>query len=354
MIRTLDRLVASTFAGIFALFILCIPILFILGDLTEKLRRYLDRDLALTDIGLGYLLLYPHFMLWSFPVAALIGSVFTIHSMSTHREIMAANGGGISFYRLVMPLWLMGVFLTAGAFLLGSAVPAANRKAAETLKEREVRREWRHNFVYQTENGETLTIQQLFIASRSIEGVLLERIDEGSLRHIWATRGSYTEETGWTFHEGYMRLVPPDGREVAYTFGRYHPARLTVPPVELLEDPPEEREMTYSELGRRAAAVRRSGGDPRELLVKREQKLAIPAATFVIVLLGAPLATTAKKGGAVFGVGISLGSTILYMMLLRFFGAIGSSGGLPPGWAAWTPNLVFFAAAMVLMARVRT
>ena len=98
----------------------------------------------------------------------------------------------------------------------------------------------------------------------------------------------------------------------------------------------------------------RSGGDPNELLVKRDQKLSIPAATLVVMLFGAPLATTVKKGGAALGVGVSLGSTIVYIMLLRLFGAIGASGGMEPFWAAWLPNFIFLAVGVLLLARVRT
>ncbi|NNM32226.1 MAG: LptF/LptG family permease, partial [Gemmatimonadetes bacterium] len=143
--------------------------------------------------------------------------------------------------------------------------------------------------------------------------------------------------------------------ERTYAFDRYRPTHLDLPPEQLLEEPPGEDELTYEELGETADAIYRSGGNPAELLVKREQKLAIPAATLVIILFGAPLATTAKRGGgAAFGIGASLGSTILYMMLLRVFGAIGASGGLPPFWAAWLPNMLFLAAGLVLLARVRT
>lgn len=112
--------------------------------------------------------------------------------------------------------------------------------------------------------------------------------------------------------------------------------------------------MTYDELTRQAEAVFRSGGNPRGLLVKRDQQIAIPVATLIIILFGAPLATTVKRGGAAVGVGASLGSTILYMVLLRVFAAIGTAGALPPIWAAWIPNIIFLGAAVFLLARVRT
>jgi len=347
-------MVGATFAGIFVLLLLCLPVVWIIGDISERLERYLDRDLGMGQIALGYLYQYPHFAAWSAPIAALVAAVFTVQSMTTHREIMAAKGGGVSFHRLVAPVWLMGVVMTGAAFLLGTIVPAANRKAAEVLGEREVRREWRNDFVHQTANDEVITIRQLYVASGTIEGVLMESYqDDGTLRHVWAETANW-EGGGWTFQNGYMRLVRSEGQETAYAYERYQPVGLTVAPEELLEEPREEEEMSYGELKKQAAMVDRSGGNPNGLLVKQHQKLAIPVTTFVIVLFGAPLATTARKGGAAFGVGVSLGSTILFLILMRLFGAIGISGGMPPLWAAWTPNLIFLAAGLVLQLRVRT
>ena len=355
LIRILDRMVAGAFLRLFIRFVIGAPLLFILGDVTEKLDDHLDRGVTLAEMALGYLFMYPQYMILSFPIAGLVAAVFTIHSMTTHSEIVAAKGGGVSFHRLAFPLVVMGTVLTGVALAMTDVVPRTNKRSAELFKEREVRREWRQNFVYQTEADETLSAQRLLVASGSMERVLLEVPEpDGSLRHVWAEQGYYTDHSGWTFHQGYLRKIGADGEETSYSFDRYRPVHLRVAPEELLEEPPGEEEMTYEELGRQADAIYRSGGDPNELLVKREQKLSIPAATLIIILFGAPLATTAKRGGAAFGIGASLGSTILYMVLLRVCGAIGASGGLPPFWAAWLPNFLFLGAAVVLMARVRT
>ena len=355
MIRTLDRMVAATHVRLFAIFVFSVPVMFILSDLSDRRGTYIDRELTNLEIGLGYLFMYPNFILWSFPVAALVATVFTIHSMTVHREIQAAKAGGISFHRLFVPLWPIGVVLTAAAFMLGTIVPTTNRRAAEVFKEREVRRDWRNNFVFQTEAGETIGIQQLFVSNGRAERITLETENEdGSRLHVWARRAEYTEEAGWTMEDGYLRFVRPDGRHNSFRFDRYRRPDLAPTPAQLLQDPREEEEMGYEELGRQAQAVYRSGGDPNELLVAREQKLAIPAATLVIMLFGAPLATTSKKGGAAFGVGVALGSTLIYILLLRLFGAIGIAGGLPPVWAAWTPNILFFVVGAVLLVRART
>jgi len=348
-------MVAAAFLKLFVRFALGAPLLFILGHVTEHLDEFLDRGLSLSEIGLGYVFLLPQYILWSFSIAGLVASVFTIHSMTSHSEIVAAKSGGISFHRIIAPLVVMGVLLTGLALWMNTVIPHATRRSAEVFRERESRKEWRQQFVFETPESETLTIQRLFVQSSSIEEVLLEvRNEDGSLRHVWADKGYYADDIGWTFHDGYFRTVAADGVSQTMRFDRYQPRHLDLPPEELLEEPREEEEMTYQELTLQADAVFRAGGNPRGLLVKRDQKISIPVTTLVIILFGAPLATTAKRGGAAVGVGASLGSTILYLVLARVFAAIGVAGALSPLWAAWAPNILFLAAALVLLYRVRT
>ncbi len=355
MIRILDRMVASTFAVRFVLFVTSVPVIFVLSDLNERQDQFIDRELSLGEIGLGYLFQIPHFIVWASPIAALIATVFTVQSMTIHREIQAAKAGGISFHRLVFPVLPAGIAMTAAAFLLSLAVPALNRRAAEIFGDRETYGAFRTNFVHQLEDGGTLGIQQLFAGNGSLTGVNYEtRTEDGTLRHVWARDGAYTPAGGWTLQSGKLRIVRPDRSEAAFTFERYWRKGLDIPPDQLLDDPPDDQELGYRELGTRAEALRRSGGNPDKLLVRRAQKLSIPAATLIIVLFGAPLATTVKKGGPAVGVGLSLSSTILYLMMLRLFEAVGASGGLSPFWAAWSPNFFFLAVGVGLLLRVRT
>ena len=131
-------------------------------------------------------------------------------------------------------------------------------------------------------------------------------------------------------------------------------ADLVERPEELLEVPPEPDEMTYAEINHMAAIIQRTGGNANELLVKREQKISIPVTTLIIILFGTPLATTSKRGGAAFGIGLSLATVLLFMMLLRVSGALGEAGAVSPLAAAWIPNMVFALTGLILMIRVRT
>lgn len=357
--RILDRLLAATFLRLFLLFVLGAPLLFILGDAVENLERYLDRDLPLADVVWSYAYQYPQFVFWSFPIAALLATVFTIQPMTVHREVMAAKAGGISFYRLVAPLFALGLFFTAAGLVLSEAVPRANQIAAELRQDRDRRAGTTGQFVYVTDAGESLMARGLQQQRGRMEGITLlgdpDAHSNGSILHIMAREGHWDPEAGhWELRDGFRRELHPDGHEEFTRFETWVHDDLREGPEEIVETYLDEDEMTREELATLAARVERSGGDTGRLLVKREQRLAIPLATLVIILFGAPLATSSKRGGAAMGIGLSLATTILYLMLFRVAGAAGYAGTLSPWLAAWFPNLLFLAAGLVLILRVRT
>lgn len=353
--KILDRLVGGTFLRLFVVSILATPPLFILGDITERLNDYLDAGLTVREVAWGYVFNLAEYVLWSFPVAGLIAAVFTVHGMTMHREVVAAKAGGVSFHRLIAPILVLGMLLTGVALAATDLVPISKRKATEILQQRPSR-DWRSNFTYQTEEGDLLTVQRLELASGVMTGVGFHRparAPDSTLLMLEATQAVY-DSLGWNFESGTLRRVWSDGEEAALRFQSLRLPQLDETPADLLQEVREEEEMTYAELDRQARMVERSGGDAAKLRVKREQKLAIPAATLVIILFGAPLATSSKRGGAAYGIGISLGSTILYLLCFKIAAAFGASGAITPLWAAWSPNLLFLLAGLVLMVRVRT
>ena len=112
--------------------------------------------------------------------------------------------------------------------------------------------------------------------------------------------------------------------------------------------------MRFGELGRLIAALERSGADANVLRVKRMLKLAIPVTCLIIALFGAPLATSTQRGGAAYGIGISLATTIVFLMMIQLTKAIGGKGIFPADLAAWIPNVLFGIVGAWLLSRTRT
>ena len=356
--RILDRYVGGYFLRIFMLFVLAAPLLFVLFDLTDNLDRHLELGLSIRQIAVGYFYLFPTFVLWAFPVAALIATIFTVNNMTRHSEVAAAKAGGVSFWRLFAALPVLGVLLTGAALALAELVPVTTRLRAEIMEEKSRVRGNRTNFVFQAEDGQVLVVTRLDANAGVIYTPRLEREGDGEdnpTRHAVAVTASYVpDQGGWVMEDGYLRMLYPQEGERTLRFERLLTRGLDQTPEELLAIPKDPEEMRYAELERFIDVIERAGADPRELRVDLAQKIAIPVATLIIILFAAPLATAAPRSGAAYGVGISLGITIVYLMLFRVAGALGVGGTLSPVMAAWLPNGVFLLAGVVLTARVRT
>jgi lipopolysaccharide export system permease protein len=354
--RTLDKLVVKSFLKLFVVVTLAVPPLFILGDFTERLDQYLDRGLSRTEIGLSYLYKLPEYFQYAFPIAALVATIFTIHSMTRHHEVVAAKAGGISFHRLMAPLVVLGVILAGAALGLSEIVPRGNRIAAQIQRAEGPSRTWRSDFVYRSQDGLSWQVARLTASDGRMTGVVLERaptpVSPGL--HVTAEAATWTQEDGWTLDRGYMRTLRPDSTERAIEFQKLSMPVMEERPEDLLEVPRAPEEMTYAEIERLAGIVERSGGNATDLLVRRGQLLSVPVATLIIILFGAPLATSSKRGGTAFGIGVSLITVIVFTMMLKFAGAMGEACAISPWSAAWIPNILFAGAAMLLLARVRT
>lgn len=354
--RLLDKLIVRSFLKIFLVAVLATPALFVIGEISENLNKYLDAGLTLPQIMIGLAYRAPEFIAWSFPIGGLIAAVFTIHGMTANREIVAAKAGGVSFHRLMVPILVMGVVIAGLGLFLAELVPQANRKAGEILagdNRINTNRESRYDFAFRSEGGLDLSIQRLAVSENRLSGILAVQEFDSTVVHIEAERATY-EDGVWWLNAGYRREVFSSGGEHFSTFARLKLPGLEETPEDFLGTAADPDEMTRPEIERQARIVARSGGRPARLLVKLEQRYAIPVATLVIILFGAPLATSNKRGGAAWGIGVSLASTLLYMLLLRLSGGLGLAGLITPQWAAWTPNLLFFVSGSVLLARVRT
>src|SRR5438477_10494462 len=152
-----------------------------------------------------------------------------------------------------------------------------------------------------------------------------------------------------------MEVVPDTTPTTfAVTFDSLRDRRLTERPIEMMAKPRSPQEMRYEELTRFIRAQERSGSDANLLRVERALKIAIPVTCIIIALFGAPLATSTQRGGTAFGIGISLATTVTFLMLVQLTKAIGKGGLISPDLAAWIPNAFFALVGVVLLVRVRT
>ena len=355
--RTLDRYVLREWTRVFLVVMLGFPLLVIVIDLTDKLDRYLGRGLTKGTVALAYIVGMPDTMFLVLPAAVLFATVFTVGALGRHSELTAAKASGISFHRLVRPLFGAAVAACVLGVGLGELVPIGAARRAELLGEKAIRTGSRLNFVYRADGGWVYAIRTLEIATREMQDLILERVGSGPEYPtivLTARRARYGSTGGWTLQNGRIRYLFGPGAERSFDFLTLRTRLLRESPEDLLAEPKAPEEMRYAELGRYIDALARSGSDTRKLAVDRALKLAIPVTCIVIALFGAPLAVTSPRSGAAWGVAVSLATTFIFLLLMQLSRAVGGGGLLPPTVAAWLPNVLAGGGAAWLLRKVQT
>lgn len=357
LITPLDRYVASEFARIFFVTIAGFPVLVFVIDLVDNLRKYTERKLAYQDVALSYFYWIPDTLFMVLPAAVLFATVFSIGTFTRYSEITAAKASGISFYRIVAPIFLMACFAMSLGLVFSELAPPANSKRLKLLEGKsEFRETVRYNFAFANDAGRVYRVYSLDTEKKRMEKVEIE--ERGSTKRpgvlIASDTGTWKAGRGWLMQKGQLHVLPNDSIDLAFGFDSIIDRRLKETPDELRATEREPSEMNFTELSGLIRALERSGADVNLLKVERMLKIAIPVTCIIIAFFGAPLATSSARGGAAYGVAISLATTILFLVLIQLTKAIGGKGLMPPELAAWMPNVLVGFIAMILLARVRT
>ncbi|HEV8455373.1 MAG TPA: LptF/LptG family permease [Gemmatimonadales bacterium] len=358
-LRQLDRYVIESWVRIFVLTALGFPLVSIVINLVDNLNKLLDRGLSMKEIAISYIYSIPENAFLVMPAAVLFATVFTVGTMGRHSELTAAKAGGQSFHRLMRPVFLAACAASALAFLVGELAPGATARQLEIQKAKQARpTRTRFNFVYRGDAGWVYTIRSLDVSNRQLKQLMFERQGTGLSYPglvLTADSASYDNKLkAWRLRSGASRVIAGPGRQATFTFRTMRLNALRQSPADLLAEPKAPDEMRYAELGRYIDALKRSGNDANKLMVDQALKLALPATCLIIALFGAPLAVTSPRAGAAVGIAISLGTTVVFLLVTQITKAVGAGGVINPIVAAWFPNVVFLFAGLVLLAKVRT
>jgi len=347
------------FLKIFLICVLGVPFLFQVIDLTDRLDNFLSDGVGQAQVAAFYFYQLPYQMLLAFPIACLLAAVFTVSRMTRHFEVTATKAGGVSFYRLVAPMLILGLAISLLALSLSEVVPDSNRRAAEAIDKDEQRRfEVRLNFVYRGDEGRYYVVRRLDATAGTMRFIKIDREGTGyeyPSYMVSAPDARWDSTTAhWVLENGHLLYMPERNRIIDIAFTEMWQAPFRETPANLLAKAKAPEEMDYAELGRFIEALERSGENPKKEMVQQALKIAFPFTCFIIVLFGAPLANSTRRGGAALSIGLALATTIVFLTLIRVGEALGAGGVLPPVAAAWFPNAIFFVAGLGLMARVKT
>jgi lipopolysaccharide export system permease protein len=266
---------------------------------------------------------------------------------------------GLSLLRILEPVFVIAALAALTALALSElVVPVANRErdTIYDLQIQNLRRETtaeRPDLTYLGSGGRIWYARLYLVNERRLHEVSLQEFEGDRLkRRIDATECTW-DGTQWLFTHGIERTFVGD-REVARPFDRLVIEGLRERPEDFAKESRNPTEMNYFELRKFVDRLRASGGAVAKYLVDLHLKLAFPLVNFIVVIIGASLATQLRLQSAAIGFGLSVAISFVYYALMRTGQALGHTGALPPYAAAWLGDVVFGLIALVMLYRAQS
>lgn len=363
---SMDRYILSTYIRVLIIATMAGLTLYIVADVTERIDSILQNNIS-ADVVIRYYQFKSFTIFYQIaPFITLVTTLLCFGLLSRSNELTAFKASGVSLYRLAVPVVLASACVAGvTGWLQADLLAAANAQVAElegVIRNRPLQRFQRADRRWLYGKGEEPDTHYLYNyldyneADRELYRLQVFKFDRQyrMTDRLLVNRATYVEDGWWTFSDGWARSF--DGTQDTYTsFKEPVRDRLPEPPDFFRGDVRSPDEMTYRELREYVHDLREIGAkDVPPLEVQLHNKIAYPAISLVMALVGLPFAFRMGRQGALYGVGLALVLGIVLMIILAFFTALGEATVLPPAVAVWSPSVLFAIFSLYLFLGVRT
>jgi lipopolysaccharide export system permease protein len=325
--------------------------------LTERMLRLLDLVLD-TSGGLTVLLqmmafLVPHYMALALPAAFFLGVLLAFGKLHQNRELDALGSAGVGLRRLVFPVLLLALLLTAVSaanFAIGQPYARYIYRALVHDVAEAAANVYLQERTFMEAKGVTFMAEDIWRDSREFAGIFIyDEKDSGEATAMTARRGSLTfaprgEQSTLSLLDGVrLESVPPQaaGGEPAGKAGVLKFDQSQVP-IDLVGQEAfrprgeDERELTLLELWQQREAPP-PGVSSTEMLAEFHDRLVRSLSVIFLPFLAVPFALGSRRARQTFGIVFGLLILVAYNQMLTIGKSLAAIDRFPPLAGQWLP-----------------
>jgi LPS export ABC transporter permease LptF len=297
------------------------------------------------------------------PMSTIMGSLISVGRMSHDSEITAMKASGIRLSSIFLSLYITGICIGALSFYLTDRlVPVGNlrfRTFYQTLTIARPDVQIDAHSINEITSEYTMIVEKIDEKTGDLTNITIFETRQGKqIKTITAERGWFlTRDTSTQFIT--LRLAdgaiidPKDDTGEEFENTLFGTLDLFIPfdNKELKNIVKTPRDMNFRELRENILALEKGTKQHNTYVIEFHKKVAIPFACVLFVFLGTPFAITRGRSGRGLGLGIGILIIFLYYLLLITLERMGKNGAIPPGFAIWLPNILFFIAGFINLIR---
>ena len=361
MLRTLDRYVIREVLTPFAFALALFTFVLLVNPLMEEARRLIEKGVGSQTILKILVMLAPHALGISIPIALLVGLLIGLGRLSADREAVALQACGVSLTRLLRPVAVVSVLATlATTYVMVIAIPEGNRRYQAILAEvvaARIESEIKPRVFFEDFPNLTLYARDVSSTGGGWRDIFLaDRRNQAQLQILVARKGQLI------IHRDRLKvdLILEDGSQhrldkkddTKYEVLRFTTQTIALDPAEVF---PKTQivhgaaEMTIAELRREIEVRRRQGLSTHNETMFIHQKFSIPVACLVFGLIALCLGITNSKDSKHASFVVGLGVVFVYWMFFLLGQAMARAKWLPPELGRWVPDIILGVAGIVLL-----
>lgn len=350
--RLLDRYVLKNFIAPF-LFCFCgFLAIWLVIDLSDNGGEFIEAKVPLIGMAGFYATQFPQIAVMSLPVGLLLALLYSLSRMSRNNELISILGAGVSVGRILLPLIVVGLLVTAGSLALNYKLAPHSEKEKKRVLNDLMKKKFKGGdlggILFRNRlSNRTWYIEKMRRESE-LEGVHITQQDqEGNIStKYYAHRAIFNPEKKlWTFERG--RTVHFDAagnklKEDLWERGSLQMTDWSETPWRISSSNLDPQNLSIPEL---ADYLRFNADFPETQLAPYRThyyyRWALPWECLSVILIAAPLGIVYSRRGVLGGVA----AAIFYFAALLFFTnlllALGKGARMPALAAAWAPNVTF-------------
>jgi len=304
---------------------------------------------------LGYEL--PKVLGKALPVGILLGSIFTFDKLSKDSELSILRGIGLSFNRIMLPVIVLGAFLTVGCFYVGDLmIPYASKAEGENAN-------FRTHFVYIKKDADNLPKTGVIVSN--FEPNLLKNIimidfskrrydDAITFQNIIFSKYATVHNDRWVLHDTKKYEINTDGiyKRISYPgdielFEGKDAGKI----YQLMVDSTKrDRTFTNFELKNYIEILKEQefSDEFRFMKSKYYQRFLHPITCILFAIIGCMLGFSPPRSQRLVGFTVAVGIIFAYYITLPFFDLLAQKGILPPFIASFIPILMFIVSIFII------
>jgi lipopolysaccharide export system permease protein len=368
-LKRIDQLIIGELLGPWTFGVAMFTVLLSAALFLNKFSTYLVQGIPFSTIVKLLCLLLPGLLVKTFAMAMLLAGLLAYGRLSGDSEIVALRAAGASISRIVAPAGVMAIVVALIAFVVDeTTVPWAASTGMNMMKEIAKKLDPAHIQTLSvpiTRGGKTLGV----VVARGydpnlqmLEGatVIAYKDDGTNFGYLSAPALVFDPDKakngqGWRI-QGEATWITSDNSKLVHT-DSFWPEKFPMPnatPQDISAMQINDMDvLSMKQIRERIVAMRREKDFPRDTVANLEfgywNKIALPLATFVYGMLGAPLGIRRNRTSAAAGFALAVAIIFAYITLINVLNVYSMGGMIAPVVASFAPIVIGLIAAAAII-----